>query len=80
MNLDWHETGYSPDLVGAWLCDAGDRELGVLQRSPVCYSAAVRDTTTGEVLTSLDDRFQTWGLAALWAEAQVEDIGGKKWS
>ena len=80
MSLDWHETRHSLEWMGAWLCDARDRELVVLQRSPVCYSAAVRDATTGEVLTSLDDRFQTWGLAALWAEAQLGDIGGKKWS
>ncbi len=79
MNLlNWHKTGYNPDLVGAWLCDAGNRELVVLQRTAVCYSAAVRDTTTGETLMHLDDRFQTWGLAALWAEAQLGDIGGKR--
>ncbi len=70
MNLlNWHETGRGPDLVGAWLCDAGDHEA-------VCFGAAARDATTGEVLASLDDRFQTWGLAALWAEARVGDIGG----
>ncbi len=79
MNLlNWHETGHSPELMGAWLCDAGDRELVVLQRSPVCYSAAVRDTTTSKILASLDDRFQTWGLAALWAEAQLGDIGKRR--
>ena len=71
MSLDWHETGYSPDLMGAWLCNAGDRELVIVQRSPVNYSAAVRDTTTGKPLVRLDDRFQTWGQAALWAEAQL---------
>lgn len=39
MNLlNWHETGHSPELMGAWLCDAGDRELVVLQRSP-CVTA-----------------------------------------
>lgn len=34
------------------------------------FSAAVRDAVSGEVLARLDERFQTWGQAALWAEAQ----------
>ena len=41
MNLNWRETGYSPDLMGAWLCDAGDRELVVLQRSSVLQCGAL---------------------------------------
>ena len=75
MNLlNWYETGYSPDLIGAWLCDARGHELVILQRTAVCYSAAVKDTMTGEVLAHLNDRFQTWGQAALWAEAQSQHI------
>ena len=80
MNLlNWYKTGYGPELMGAWVCDASDhRELVVLQRTAVCYSAAVRDTTTGEVLAHLDDRFQTWMQAALRAEAQLGNIGKRR--
>jgi len=69
--LNWVETGHAPELLAAWVCCAGDRELVILQRSAVIYSAAVRDAVTGEVLVHLDERFQSWEQAALWAEAQL---------
>ena len=73
--LNWYETEYTDDLWAAWRCDAGDHRLRVEQRSAVNFSAAVRDAVSGEMLARLDERFQTWGQAALWAEAQ-SGMGG----
>ena len=77
MIMTWHKTGYAPDLLCAWLCDAGEHELVVLQHTAVRFSAAVRDLT-GQVLISLQKRFQTWTQAALWAEAQAKLLRAKE--